>query len=141
MAALVAAPVQAATYQARVSIPGCSVDANGSETVPAGTDVVVTTSWLTKTRSELTAYLKYVKLTVSVNSVTVPNVKSYWGERYFNTAGQDKGWEITWTYSAGVIGKNASMVVQAKYVQTKTLSDGWNTYPPSKQTDVCTVIG
>jgi hypothetical protein len=138
--AALAAPVDAATPEALVNIYRCASYDNGSESVPGNTDVVVHWSWVAKTQKEVHQYLKALTLTTTINGVKIANAKSYFSPLFYDAVSQPKGWSSVWTYNAGVISSGGQKVFRVTETLSRSVSDGWDTYPAGKNTFICTVV-
>lgn len=135
---LAALPVAAAApAKAYVNVPHCALDRNSAMSVPGGLDMNLYTTWVAKTKTEVHYYERYAKLAVTVGGHAIANTPSYWGVLYYDP--YDGGWAARWEYDAGVLPGGQSMNVVMKITLTRTISDGFATYPKGTVTYNCAV--
>ena len=132
-----ALPASAAAAKSYDYIPYCAYDRNSAISVPGGTDQVLKTAWLAKTKTQVHDYQRYVTITVTVDGKTIANPKSYWGPMFYDAV--DGGWESQWLYDAGVLAKDHSMNVDMKLKSTRALDDGSTHYPKFSENDECAI--
>lgn len=128
LALLGAAPVAAAT-PVNVNIQGCVSIYGGQEDVPRGKDINLTMGWGAKTHKQSNQFLQRVTTTASIDGNPISYPDTYWNAPALSS---DGNWYVSWTVPAGKLAHGQSMVVTLQWKLSKSVSDGYNTYPRGK---------
>ena len=123
-----AAPVGAAT-PVNVNIQGCVSIYGGQEDVPRGKNINLTMGWGAKTQNRSNQFLQRVTTTASIDGTPISYPDSYWSAPELNS---DGNWYVYWTVPAGKLVHGQSMVVSLQWKFSRSVSDGYNTYPKGK---------
>jgi hypothetical protein len=141
VAALVPATASAST-PVTVSIFGCAFGEGGHHTVPADSTITFRGGWVTKTRGQITDFLKAVSVSASVNGSAVSNTASYWGPVSQVTSPDGLLWGSFWTYPTGItLQSGDSLTFTTEWVTSRPTYDGFAHNPAGSLfgTASCTV--
>jgi hypothetical protein len=138
-AAAMTAPAAAATAKAIVSIHGCYTNDAQSESIPAGTKLVIQTGWLTKTQSQQSVFRNALRMHVTVNNVALTNLASHWAAPFYSSS--YKAWDTLWNYPLSVVGAGQQKAVVMSLTLTRTITDGFTTYPKGTTNYDCVITG
>ena len=97
--AALAVPAAASAETSTVNAFACASIHGGAVTVPAGTQVVVTEGWATKSLGLTQDFLKAQTTTISVNGGPALDVSGFWGP----PESHPLAWETSFSYPTGIV--------------------------------------